>query len=78
MENSITTKISELLKKHFVDDLVSVGPMRGASDDHLEIQITSQKFEGLGLLQQHQLVMDVLKNEFKDQLHAVKIKTRKP
>lgn len=78
METSITAKISELLKNHFQGDEVYVGPMRGASDDHLEVQITSAKFEGLGLLEQHQLVMDVLKEEFKDQLHAVKIKTKKP
>ncbi len=78
METSITSKISDLLKSHFSGDEVYVGPMRGASDDHLEVQITSSKFEGLGLLEQHQMVMDILKEEFKDQLHAVKIKTKKP
>ncbi len=72
----ITEKIHEILKIGFPGDDVYVGPMRGASDDHLEIVVTSKKFEGLGLLEQHQLVMDLLKEEFKDQLHAVKIKTK--
>ncbi len=72
----ITDKIHEILKIGFPGDQVQVGPMRGASDDHLEIIVTSKKFEGLMLLEQHQMVMDLLKEEFKDALHAVKIKTK--
>jgi stress-induced morphogen len=75
MEN-ITTSIQKILQKNFMGDEVYVGPMRGASDDHLEVIVESAKFQGLGLLEQHQLVMNVLKEEFKDKLHAVKIKTK--
>ena len=74
---SLTAKIETLLKGHFSDGDVSVGPMRGASDDHLEVVVSSSKFNDLGLLEQHRLVMDVLKTEFADELHAVKIKTIK-
>ena len=74
-ENSITEKIAAILQKEFTDGKVYVGPMRGASDDHLEIAIESNKFSGLSLLKQHQLVMDCLRQEFEDKLHAVKIKT---
>ncbi len=72
----IIEKIHEILKIGFPGDHIHVGPMRGASDDHLEIIVTSKNFEGLGLLEQHQMVMDLLKEEFKDKLHAVKIKTK--
>lgn len=77
MENiNLTQKIKSILDNHFEGSQVYVGPMRGASDDHLEIQVTSSQFEGLSLLDQHQMVMDALKEELKDKLHAVRIKTR--
>ncbi|MCB9091790.1 MAG: BolA/IbaG family iron-sulfur metabolism protein [Halobacteriovoraceae bacterium] len=74
---SLTEKIRSLLSENFPNSEVEVGPMRGASDDHLEICITSAKFNNLTLLEQHQMVMGVLKQEFQDALHAIRLKTLK-
>jgi len=75
---TLTSKITQILEASFPEAQVNVGPMRGASDDHLEIKVSSTIFEGLGLLEQHQKVMDVLKKEFNQDLHAVRIKTSTP
>ena len=71
--NDLMKHIEDTLKSHFQDAEVQVGDMTGTGD-HLEIAISSQAFQGKKLLEQHRLVMDVLKKEFDDQLHAVKLK----
>jgi monothiol glutaredoxin len=67
---SYMDEIKNLLLEHFQDADVQVGDMTG-TQDHLEIAIASAAFEGKALLQQHRMVMDVLKEKFEDKLHAV-------
>ena len=43
--------------------------------DHLGLTVVSERFEGLALLEQHKMVMDVLREKLAGDLHAVKIKT---
>lgn len=43
--------------------------------DHLGITVTSKVFVGKRLLQQHKIVMDLLKEELKEKVHAVQITT---
>ena len=43
---------------------------------HLAVSITYQGFAGKSLVEQHQMVYAVLKEEMKEQVHALKIKTR--
>lgn len=47
----------------------------GGAHNHLGVMVISDSFEGKALLEQHQMVMDSLKEELKERLHAVKIKT---
>jgi len=43
--------------------------------DHLDIMIVSNEFTGKMLRQQHQMVMDLLKESLKAEIHAVQLKT---
>lgn len=47
----------------------------GGAHNHLGVMVISDSFEGKSLLEQHQMVMDSLKEELQERLHAVKIKT---
>ncbi len=56
------------------DTRVQVTDLRGTGD-HLGLLVISNKFQGEPLLEQHKMVMDVLKEKLKEEIHAVKIKT---
>jgi stress-induced morphogen len=43
--------------------------------NHLEIKVVSNVFQGMRLIKQHQLIMDLLKDSLKSELHAVILKT---
>ncbi len=43
--------------------------------EHFEAVVISETFNGLSLLKQHQAVMKPLKNEFKETVHALGLKT---
>ncbi len=66
--------IKELLESHFKDSVVKVGDLTG-TDDHLDLFIATDEFQGKMLIDQHQMVMDILKEPLKTNVHAVKIKT---
>lgn len=44
--------------------------------DHYSLFITSGRFAGVGVLQQHKMVNDALKEVLKKRLHAISIETR--
>lgn len=67
--------LEEKLKTHFPDGIISINDMTGTKD-HLEIHIKSDRFKSLRLIQQHQLVMDALKEDLKARIHAVKLNTK--
>ncbi len=67
-------EIKTLLESKIEDSMVMVGDMTGTMD-HLEILVVSDTFKGKMLIDQHQIVMDVLKVPLADQVHAVQIKT---
>ena len=46
--------------------------------NHWRVVVTSERFEGLSILQQHRLVMDTLQEVMDKVLHAVEIKTLTP
>ncbi len=66
--------IEKLITTHLPDAEVLIHDMTGTRD-HLDIMVTSQAFQGKPLIQQHRMIMDILKIEFSNQLHAVKLKT---
>ncbi len=57
------------------DAEVTVTDLTG-NKDHLGLEIVSDEFVGKRLIQQHQMIMDILKNELQQNIiHAVQIKT---
>ena len=74
----ITSKeVSALIKQSLPDALIEVTDLGGG--DHLEVNVVSEKFYGLSLVQQHQLVYGALKNELKTEIiHALALKTSTP
>lgn len=54
---------------------VKASDMTGTSD-HFEIHVSSKKFQGLSLIEQHKKVFSILEREMEDRIHAVKLKTK--
>ena len=48
------------------------------TQDHYEVEVVSEKFEGLNLVQQHQLIYKALAEEMKGPIHALALKTSTP
>lgn len=67
-------EVQNLIQSNIKDSLVQVSDMTGTLD-HLEILVVSDEFKGKMLIDQHQMVMDILKESLKEKIHAVKIKT---
>lgn len=67
-------EIKALIKATLTDAEVEIEDLTGTRD-HLGISVLSSEFAGKGLLQQHRIVMDILSEKLKEEIHAVKIKT---
>lgn len=67
-------KAKELIEQSIPDAYVEVSDLTGTKD-HVGLLIVSNEFKGKILIDQHQMVMDILKNEFSKDLHAVQLKT---
>ena len=67
-------KVEDLIKSSLTDAEVRVTDLTG-TQDHLGILIISDAFTGKRLLQQHQMIMDILKESLKEEIHAVQLKT---
>ncbi len=72
--NNPLAEVKSLIESNLNESLVEVNDMTGTLD-HLEILVVSDEFKGKLLLEQHQMVMDILKDSLKEKIHAVKIKT---
>ncbi len=66
--------VEEIIKKGIPDALVLVEDMTGTRD-HLAITVVSDAFKGKLLIEQHQMLMDLLKEELQNRIHAVKLQT---
>lgn len=66
--------VKNLIESNLNNSIVEVGDMTG-TQDHLEILVAWDEFKGKLLIDQHQIVMDILADSLKEQIHAVKIKT---
>ncbi len=69
--------VEKIIKTGLPDALVFVEDMTGTKD-HLAITVVSDAFEGKLLFQQHQILMNLLKDELKARIHAVKLQTLTP
>jgi stress-induced morphogen len=70
--------LTELLRAAFPGDEVSVEDRTGGGD-HFQVSVTSSRFDGLSLVEQHRLVYDVLADPLADgTIHELRIKTKGP
>ena len=68
--------VEEMVKTAFPEANVEVNDMTGTGD-HFDIRVTSKKFEGKTLIEQHQMVHKALEAEMDRGIHAVRITTKK-
>lgn len=66
--------VEDIIKSGLPDAEVIVEDMTGTRD-HLAITVVSDGFKGKMLIEQHQILMNLLKEELKDRIHAVKLQT---
>lgn len=66
--------VKNIIKSGLTDAYVEVHDMTGTKD-HLDILIVSDEFKGKMLREQHQLIMNLLKDSLKTDIHAVQLKT---
>ncbi len=68
-------KIKKLIIDKMPDAQVEISDLTGTLD-HLGISVVSSEFKGKPLLAQHRMIMDILKDGLKSEIHAVKLKTQ--
>jgi len=68
-------ELKTFIQSHLNDAEVEITDLTGTRD-HLGLTITSDAFKGKRLIQQHQMVMDILRDRLKQEIHAVQIKTQ--
>lgn len=69
--------LQKMIEQALPGSQVQVTDMVG-DGDHLEALVIAPDFEGKGLLAQHKMVFDPLKEVLKGELHALKLKTYSP
>ncbi len=68
-------QLKSRLQSTYPDSEIEVVDLTG-TEDHYQVSITSQTFQGLSRIQQHKHVMAVFDNELKSgEVHALTIKT---
>ena len=72
----MTDRLESLLQEAFPGDEVSVEDRTGTGD-HFQVSVTSGRFEGLSLVEQHRLVYDALAAPLADgTIHELRITTK--
>ena len=72
-----TQEVTFLIRQTLPDAQIDIKDMGGG--DHLEINVVSERFSGLSLVQQHQLVYGALKQELRTEtFQALALKTSTP
>ena len=70
IEKKIEKKIAEALK----DSKVFTQDMTG-NNDHFNLIVISDTFEGLSLIKQHRIIYQILEGMITKEIHALQIKT---
>ena len=71
------SKVVSLITKKLPGSHVEVENFKG--NDHLQVTVISNSFNGLSLVKQHQLVYSALKEELASEaIHALALKTKTP
>ena len=72
----MSERLEQLLREAFPGDAVAVEDRTGGGD-HFQVTVSSGRFEGLSLVEQHRLVYDALATPLADgTIHELRIKTR--
>ena len=72
-----TERLQELLEQAFPDAAEVEVLDRTGGGDHFQVNVTSGRFQGLSLVEQHRLVYDALAQPLADgTIHELRIKTR--
>lgn len=66
--------LKKLIKESIQDAHVEITDLTGTKD-HLGLLVVSDEFEDKTLIEQHQMIMNILKEKLKEEIHAVQIKT---
>jgi stress-induced morphogen len=73
----VTERLEGLLREAFPDARELSVADRTGGGDHFQVTVTSPRFEGLTLVDQHRLVYDALAAPLADgTIHELRIKTR--
>ena len=71
------TDVINLITNKIPNSRVEVETFNG--NDHLQVTVISEQFNGLSLVKQHQLVYSALKEELASEaIHALALKTQTP
>ena len=71
------TEVINLITNKIPNSQVEVETFNG--NDHLQVTVISEEFNGLSLVKQHQLVYSALKEELASEaIHALALKTLTP
>ena len=71
--------VRRLIEENLEDADATVTHPRGIDDeDHLAATVVSPAFEGVPLVQQHELVYDALGDHMTTDIHALELKTYTP
>jgi stress-induced morphogen len=77
MASMATAPLEGLLRAAFPDATELSVEDRTGGGDHFQVAVTSPRFNGLSLLEQHRLVNEALADPFADgTIHELRIKTR--
>jgi stress-induced morphogen len=72
-------EVAELIEAGIEDAEATVSRARGShDDDHLAAVVVSESFEGVPLVQQHQMVYDAVGEHMTTDVHALELKTYTP
>jgi stress-induced morphogen len=72
-----TTALESLLRASFPEATELAVEDRTGGGDHFQVTISSGRFDGLSLVDQHRLVYDALQEPLADgSIHELRIKTR--
>ena len=77
MEGVSTQPLQALLENAFPDATELSVEDRTGGGDHFQVTVTSPRFSGLSLLEQHRLVNEALSEPLRDgTIHELRIKTK--
>ena len=70
----IENKIKKILTKKIKDSKIFIQDMTG-NDDHFNVIIISEKFQGLSLIERHKIIYNILEPMITKEIHALQLKT---